>query len=163
MKIQTTLFLILIALFGSRTMAQEKNNQNFVADTKIQKIAEAYASDAVDFAKRNFGITLDWSDSSIANVEDALARMHSSYLATSPRPTEEQVMSFSRGFGSYIGEVYRRNHGGEWGIVSLGGQEFPGLRTSSGTNFWPWARASNRIVNGGENNVYDYYQILLTK
>ena len=44
-------------------------------------------------------------------------------------------MSFAKGFGSYVGEVFRRNHGGEWGMVTLGDHRFPGLRTTSGTNF----------------------------
>jgi hypothetical protein len=89
--------------------------------------------------------------------------MHTSYLATKPRPTEEQVMSFAKAFGSYIGEVYRRSHGGEWGMVTLEGQSFPGLRTKSGVNFWPWGRALNRIMEGPENNVADYYKALLER
>jgi hypothetical protein len=135
----------------------------FTKDANVQKAAEAYAQNAVDMAKKQLGISLDWSDSSIANVEKALAMMHSSFITTNPRPTEEQAMSFAKGYGSYIGEVYRRNHGGEWGIVSLDGQKFPGLQTKSGINFWPWGRALNRIMRGPENNVADYYRALLEK
>ncbi|HDX8616329.1 hypothetical protein [Aeromonas dhakensis] len=72
-------------------------------------------------------------------------------------------MSFAKGYGSYIGEVYRRNHGGEWGIVNLNGQKFPGLKTKSGVNFWPWGCALNHIMQGPENNVADYYSTLLEK
>jgi hypothetical protein len=149
-------------LFGSESALSE-TTQSFTPDANVQKVAQAYAQDAVDFAKRQFNISLDWSDSSISNVESALAKMHTSFLSTNPRPTEEQAMSFAKGFGSYIGEVYRRNHGGEWGIVNLNGQQFPGLRTKSGTNFWPWGRALNRIMQGPANNVADYYHVLLEK
>jgi len=151
------------ALLGNPVMAADKTNQTFLSDPNVQKIAEAYALDAVNYSKKQFGITLDWTDSSIANVEKALVQMRASYVSANPKPTEEQVMSFAKGFGSYIGEVYRRNHGAEWGIVSLGDQKFPGLKTKSGMNFWPWGRVLNRLVQGEENNVTDYYKVLLEK
>jgi hypothetical protein len=155
-------FLVLVLLLvGVPALTADKPSQSFQADPNIQKVAEAYSLDAIDFSKKQFGITLDWTDGSIANVEKALALMHSSYAGTTPRPTEEQVMSYAKAYGSYVGEVYRRNHGAEWGIIDLGGQKFPGLRTKSGTNFWPWGRAFNRIVEGAENNIADYYKVLL--
>lgn len=163
--IATRAFLLAFSiffLFGSETALSE-TTQSFTPDANVQKMAQAYAQDAVDFAKRQFAISLDWSDSSISNVESALAEMHTLFLSTNPRPTEEQVMSFAKGFGSYLGEVYRRNHGGEWGIVNFSGQQFPGLQTKSGTNFWPWGRAFNRIMQGPENNVADYFHVLLEK
>ena len=144
-------------------MAASDANQSFTPDPNIQKIAEAYSQDAVEFAKKQFGITLDWSDASVADVEKALSLMHSSYASTTPKPTEEQVMSFAKGFGSYVGEVYRRNHGGTWGMVHMNGQSFPGMRTPAGVNFWPWGRASNRIIQGPQNNIADYYRVLLEK
>lgn len=163
MKNFTVLLSLILAFFPFHSYAADQMSQTFVADPNIQKIAEAYSLDAVDMAKGQLGINLDWSDASIENVEKALAKMHASYVVTWPKPTPEQVMSFAKGFGSYVGEVYRRNHGGEWGIVSLNGEKFPGLRTKAGTNFWPWGRVANRITDGDENNVFDYYQVLLKK
>ena len=154
---------LVFSFIGGSALANDKTTQSFVPDPNVQKVAEAYALDAVEYSKKQFGITLDWTDTSISNVEKALALMHSSYASTTPKPTEEQVMSFAKGFGSYIGEVYRRNHGAEWGIVNLNGQKFPGLKTKSGSNFWPWGRALNRIMHGAENNVVDYYKVLLEK
>jgi len=83
------------------------------------------------------------------------------YTNENPKPTEMQVMSFAKGFGSYIGEVYRRNHGATWGISSVGGQQTVGLSTRGGVQFWPWARAFKRITLGPEENVSHYYSILL--
>ena len=163
MKFFSVLFVFILAFSWSYAMAEEPTNQNFLADQKVQQIAEAYSLDAIDLAKNQFGITLDWSDASVGNVEQMLAQMHTSYITVTPRPTEAQVMSFAKAFGSYVGEVYRRNHGGEWGMVTLNGQKFPGMRTKSGTNFWPWGRASNRITNGSEDNMLDYYRVLLQK
>lgn len=71
--------LALIALTacvrGGVALAETPPDQSFSPDPKIQKIAEAYSLDAVDFSAKQFGIKLDWSDASIANVEKALAQM----------------------------------------------------------------------------------------
>jgi len=132
---------------------------SFKPDANIQKVAEAYANDAVDFARNLFKVQLDWTEQSIEKVESVLAIMHQKTLTD--KPTEEQIYDFAKGFGSYIGEVYRRLHGGEWGIVTLEGEQFPGMSTKTGVEFWPWGRVQNRIVDGAENNVWHYYQLLL--
>lgn len=156
------MFLWAFLFIGTNAVAADVADNSFSPDPNIQKMAEAYAQDAVDFAGKQLGVKLDWSDASIAYVELALSKMSTSYTTTSPKPTDEQVMSFAKAFGSYIGEVYRRNHGATWGMVALGGQKFPGLRTTSGINFWPWGRAFNRITKGSEDNVADYYATLLS-
>lgn len=143
--------------------ADNTGSPSFSPDPRIGKMAEAYAQDAVDFSAKQFSIKLDWSDASVADVEKTLSKMHASYTDTTPKPSDEQVMSFAKGFGSYVGEVFRRNHGGEWGMVTLGDHRFPGMRTTSGTDFWPWARAFDRITKGSEADIADYYNVLLKK
>lgn len=155
------IFLWAFFLMGTYAAATEATDKSFSPDPNVEKVAAAYAQDAVDFSGKQLGIKLDWSDASIDNVELALSKMSASYETTQPRPSDEKVMSFAKAFGSYIGEVYRRNHGATWGMVTMGGQKFPGLRTASGVNFWPWGRAFNRITKGGEENVRDYYAALL--
>ena len=133
----------------------------FTPDDKIQKIAEAYALDACDFLRDHFRITLDWSDASIQHLESVMDRFQRE--TAKARPTPEQVMQFAKMFGSYIGEVYRKNHGASWGLVEMDGQRFPGLKgQSSDTTFWPWGRARNRLVDGAENNVWHYYSALIS-
>lgn len=149
--------------FTGAAHADDGPSESFAPDPKIEQMAEAYAQDAVDFSSKQFAVRLDWSDASIAEVEEILAKMHLSYATTSSKPTDDQVMSFAKAYGSYVGEVYRRNHGGEWGMVTLGGQRSPGMRTSSNTNFWPWGRAFDRITSGEANNIADYYSTLLKK
>jgi len=145
-----------------RLREEEHMAENFTEEPKAQKIAEAYAQDAIDFAANQFKITLDWSDSSISQIETVLGKMHES--AINDKPTEEQIYQFAKMFGSYVGEVYRRNHRATWGIITLNDQKMPGLRTSQkGTLFWPWGRANNRIVNGEEDNIWHYYQTLVTE
>jgi hypothetical protein len=133
----------------------------FTPDDKIQKIAEGYSLDAVDFMRDHFQTTLDWSDASIEKVEKVMEIFHTDLLKA--KPTEDQIQGFAKMFGSYIGEVYRKNHGATWGMVDLNGQRFAGLQKNDAgkTLFWPWIRARNRLVAGAENNVWDYYRALL--
>ena len=133
----------------------------FAPDPRIEQVAEAYALDAVDFAKSAFRLKLDWSDESVRHVETMLAELHNQ--VESAQPDEEKIFTFGKMFGSYVGEVYRKRHGGVWGMVTLDGQTFTGMQAPSGTNFWPWGRAQNRIVNGPEDNIWHYYQILVGK
>jgi hypothetical protein len=134
----------------------------FTPDEKIQKIAEAYALDACDFLRDHFRVTLDWSDASIRQIETVLDTFHRE--SRKARPKEEQITGFAKMFGSYIGEVYRKNHGGIWGILEQNGQRMPSLKAdASGSMFWPWARARNRLVDGAENNVWHYYSELIRR
>jgi hypothetical protein len=136
---------------------------SFVPDENIQKIAMAYAFDAVEFAWDRFQVMLDWSDSSIQHVETLLQRFHQELPKA--KPSEEKILQFSKMFGSYIGEVFRNNHGGYWGMVTLGDEPFPGIRAMNRSKglFWPWARVRNRIVNGIEDNVWHSYQSLVER
>ncbi|MFT3868117.1 MAG: hypothetical protein QM715_06420 [Nibricoccus sp.] len=163
MRFIATPILLILTTMGGLASAQSKNDQSFISDSNVQKVAEAYALDAVDLAKKQFGITLDWTDASITNTEKALAALHISYKTTNPKPSDKIVAAFAKGFGSYIGEVYRRNHGAEWGLITFDGQTLPGLKTNRETYFWPWDRASKRITQGAENNVADYYKTMLGK
>jgi hypothetical protein len=151
------------SLFSTSTLAADKSKPDFVADAAVQRAATAYAAQAVAAARDQFGIKLDGSDASTAQLEAVLARAHTSYSTKSPRPSEEQVMAVARIYGSYLGEVYRLKHGGAWGMATRDGQTLPGMRTTAGTNFWPWTQASQRIGKGTAYNVADYYKVLLTK
>jgi hypothetical protein len=133
--------------------------ESFKADPKIGEMAAAYALDAVDMAASNFGLKLDWSDRSVQKVEEMLGRLHDDMAQSNP--PEEAVWTFAKAFGSYVGEVLRKHHGGEWGMVSLNGQTFPGIQQDGERLCWPWGRAHRRILNGPEDNIWHYYQVLL--
>jgi hypothetical protein len=94
------------------------NRHELYPDHKIQKVAEAYALDACDFLRDHFRITLDWSAASIQQIESALDRFHREAAKT--KPSLEQVMQFAKMFGSYIGEVYRKNPVAHWRLDETG-------------------------------------------
>jgi hypothetical protein len=136
--------------------------ESFTPDDNIRKIAEAYSLDCVDFAQQHFRLKLDWSDASVRHIETMLERFHAEMSAA--KPPQEEILRFAKLFGSYVGEVFRRNHGAKWGRVELGGDKSAGLRADKdGTTFWPWGRAQNRLVNGPEDNVWHYYQVLVSE
>ncbi|KRB07984.1 hypothetical protein [Lysobacter sp. Root690] len=136
--------------------------ENFTEDRRIQEIAEAYSMDAIDFARDHFKLELDWRDGSVAHIETMLSVFHDQLAKA--EPSDEQIFGFAKMFGSYVGEVFRRNHGATWGLVKLGGESFPGLQASDSSGlFCPWERTRRRILNGSQDNVWDYYQALVTR
>jgi hypothetical protein len=132
----------------------------FRPDTHIAEVAAAYALDAVELSTSAFHLTLDFSEDSIALLEVVLGKMHESLAAR--RPQEDRIWTFAKTFGSYLGEVFRRAHGGEWGMVTAGRETFPGLRCEPrGLTFSPWMRAHLRILRGPEESVREFYRSLL--
>jgi hypothetical protein len=134
---------------------------NFAPDPQLQEIAEAYALDALDHAKDTFNVELDWSDDSIQQIETILGVFHDTLAEESP--PEDAIMTFAKIWGSYIGEVFRRNHGASWGSVTLGADTIPGMKaTTSDVLFWPWGRVRDRLLDGPASNVWHYYQGLVS-
>ncbi|MCX7359090.1 MAG: hypothetical protein NT015_13230 [Alphaproteobacteria bacterium] len=132
---------------------------DFAEDAKVQQVAEAYALDAIAFARKNFKVELDFSDASIAQIESMMENFDRN--ATRGLPRAEVLAQFGKMFGSYIGEVYRKNHGGSWGMITNEGSSIPGVQGADGTLFWPWARVENRMRQGPQENILDYYLYLL--
>ena len=85
----------------------------------LNDVMAAYAQDAVDFARNNFNVELDYTNQSIERVEGIAARLYDAkpkgFLAKVFRkgPTDEQVQGICKALGGYIGEVYRRSKGGD--------------------------------------------------
>ena len=125
----------------------------FVADEEVTKIAKAYTEEIVDYARKVFKINFDFSEQSIKYVELLCEKIYEMKNKT----TEETIMNYTRALGSYVGEVYIKHHGGEWGLITYDGNTFPGIRSTKQHQFWPWGRVLNRIEEGPENNVWHYY------
>lgn len=80
-----TVFVLLLWAFSDVAVAESIATQSFSLDPKVERIAEAYALDAVDFSEKRFATKLDWSDASIANVEKILGQINLSYTNTAPQ------------------------------------------------------------------------------
>ena len=130
----------------------------FEPDPAIDAIADAYSLDAVDLARMNFGVRLNWSIESLRAVEIILTQLHDAI--PEKHPSEDTIVTFSKAFGSYVGEVIRREHGGCWGWVTLQGNRIVGVQFDHPRiALWPWSRVYKRLKDGPEENVWHYYQL----
>lgn len=124
----------------------------FQADPELEQVAIQSADFCVKFIRHKFGKNADYSEAFLPEVENILALLHLSMPAS--KPSEADIEQFCSMFGSYLGETYRRNRGGEWG-VSQGST--PTLSFGGGLKSFPWARVYNRLHNGDEDNVHHWY------
>jgi hypothetical protein len=131
---------------------------SFTPDPELSDLAESLAVDALEIAKTDFDATLDWSEASLQTLESILADLHDEFAEE--RPDDETLTAYAERFGSYLGEVLRRHHGGEWGLVKLDGNEFPGLANQQFGLSWPWAQVHQRLTDGEKHDVAAYYERL---
>jgi hypothetical protein len=142
------------------TVKTDKQDLNFEPDDALAKTASDASVEAVKYAKQRFDVVLDGSDASMADLERILDSFYRQ--KTDAGPDSLAVTRLGALFGSYVGEVFRKNHGGKWGFITGDAQRFPGVRADrSGQLFWPWGRVQNRIINGPADNVSDYYRVIV--
>jgi len=130
----------------------------------INDMMVAYAQDAVDYALQNFKITLDYSVESIDKIEAIAAQLHSTLQPGGlgklfkKGPSAEQIDKICKMLGGYVGEVYRRQKGGEWGI----NDKFKAIGISRG-GLWifPPAKIHKRLTNGKEDDIWFYFRVLM--
>ncbi len=58
----------------------------------VEKEAKAYSLDAIDFAKNQFDLILDWSNDSIIHIKEMLTAFHNSL--SQAEPSKEQIDGF---------------------------------------------------------------------
>lgn len=165
LKLTKRILTSIISILLSFQVCAKEATLEFQQNPKIQEAATAYSLDCVDWVKSTFNVELDWSDSSVERIEALLNNL--SQAAQSPNPPPpERIRDFTYIFGFYIGEVYRKNHGGvEWGDVIINGDKYVGLaKTDSGEPFiWPTVKVHKRIALGEEENIWQYYQAITEK
>lgn len=128
----------------------------------IDDMMEAYAEDAVDYAAKAFGVTLDYSRDSVARVEDIAAKLHKKmpkgiFKMLGLGPTEKQLDGLCKALGGYVGEVIKRQKGGTWAIN--GELQVIGLQLGKDTWVFPPAKVHKRIMNGPEDNLFSFYKV----
>jgi hypothetical protein len=125
----------------------------------VDAAAKAYSELAVEYAQDTFRIRLDYSEKSIQDIE----KMADKLCQEIHMASEESIRQMGNIFGSYVGEVFIKHNGGEWTYIAFpSGEIFPGIKDVGGGAFWPWIRVRERIIEGGENNIWDYYRWLKT-
>lgn len=136
----------------------------------ITDLMQAYAEDAVDLAQERFGIHLDYSEESIAHVEEILNQFHKripqgffkKLLKRGPPP--EVVEQVAKMFGGYLGEVMRRHFGGEWMLDSgIDSEPTITLAFPNESKVFPPGKVYKRLMNGEADGVPFYYHMVKMK
>lgn len=145
----------------STTASQEE------LDDLIRQMMEAYATDAVDAARANYGIELNYSPDSVKTVEELLGKIYPHVRRGRFRKffriglSEADVDTICKMFGGYIGEVVRRQRGGVWQIIQnpLGDENVIAL-VNGDDKIFPPAKVFKRLMNGEEDDVWFYFQVV---
>ncbi len=135
-----------------------------MAESTINGTMSALAHDAVEFARRNFGVALDFSNASVERVEIIAEELYQSiphgvlnrlfHLS----PSEGEMQNICNMLGAYIGEVFRRSKGGEWAT----NQEFSAVGIQHGASWlFPQAKVHDRLTNGSEDDLWAYFRRLI--
>jgi hypothetical protein len=137
-----------------------------MATPTINDMMAAYAEDAIDFAFNNFGISLDYTNESVRQVEAMAETLAQSRPKNFVRklfrksPSDEELQTVCKMLGGYIGEVYRRAKGGTWEI----NEQFQALGVHQEENWvFPPAKVHKRLTNGAEDNLWSYFNVLLAE
>lgn len=107
----------------------------------------------------SMGHTLDFSSESVQRIEDILDNYANDY-ASQPdmiKPLDREVWSIAAIWGTYVGEVMRIELGElcNWEAVE-GGY----LLDAQGAKASPISKSFKRIVNGSEDNIVSFYEII---
>jgi hypothetical protein len=134
------------------------------AEPTVADMMAAYAQDAVDHARRNFRVELDFSVESVQTVESLLRQMYDAIPRGARRlfrrgPSDDTLASLAKMYGGYVGEVMRRRRGGEWvfDMEVMPGRPVICLRKGDDRLFPP-AKVHKRLTNGPEDDVWFYFQ-----
>jgi len=115
----------------------------------------------LELAKEN-GVTLDFSDDSIKEIEKLLAECHREYKK---QKSEEGFHGLAMMFGAYLGEVIRKKgFGGTWGCdhPQMGEDTFPFYWRDHTLFLYAWC--AKRIFDGdGDDVVFKYKALILEK
>ena len=127
--------------------------------TQSKIVSDVFAAaEQMSKALSQFGYNADFSPESLKQID----RFFEEQTANGqPKPgglLSQQLGARLFGIGAYVGEVIRRQNGGEW----QGDDKDPraeinvALRLKSGVVMWPVQRVMKRFKNGAEDGIWIY-------
>jgi hypothetical protein len=122
------------------------------------EMMQHYAAEAVDLARAEHDIELDYSVESIERVEEILAKLHED--GRSRDPTAE-TKGLALAFGAYIGEAIKRSEpDADWEQDQPAAGERSFALHWRGDESFPINWCYKRLVEGPEDNVWHKYVAL---
>ncbi len=134
-------------------------------DVDFAQVMSSAAEDAVCQARALYDVKLDYTEGSVQAVEAILERIYQSLPRGLGRlfrraPSNKEIMDCALVLGAYLGEVMRRQWGGEWGPPMAEISDVHATLHLPGPTVWPTAKVLKRLLNGAEDNVWLYYRVL---
>jgi hypothetical protein len=136
-----------------------------VADLSYNEAMKAFSLDAADYALMHYGLSLDYSPESLAHVEVIATALHKEmpkgfFAKLFKRgPSAQDLDLMSKMLGGYVGEVIRRQRGGEWAIFEA--FKTLGLKFSEDEWAFPLAKAYKRLTEGAEDDLNAFYKVVM--
>lgn len=135
-----------------------------MSDIPLHEVMQAYADDAVKYAKNKFGIVLDYSEQSLVNVDALLSAMTSQGLLTKDELSAEQqdgIWTLCNVFGGYVGAVIIKHIGGQWEAdTRLDGSTNLKLKVANRIAASPPEKVWKRLTESEEDMIIGYYRCL---
>ncbi len=154
----SVLTALLALLLCAATASARESRMSFETDSSAQGTAMRHARELVVFAQSELNLKLDFSDASVRDVEELAGSLHADFRRQ--RAGADEVAPLVTMIGSYLGEVLRRNHGAQWGWVSVNGHRVLGLKAArTGALFTPVETAKRRVHQGASSNLWRAYQV----
>lgn len=125
--------------------------------TKMRRFAEQAVLDAA----QHYETRLDYTPESVESIEKILVR-----LSQSPefgRYTEKDKRAAALIHGAYIGEVIRRQYGGEWAENHAEAGEGSYPISWQGQDSFPYTWCYKRLTGDISENVWHKYQYFVSK
>lgn len=126
--------------------------------SEITELMESSSLDAVKVTAEEFNITLDFSVQSVALVDDILLSFLDRY---NEQALEEQaVFTLCNLYGAYVGEVFRRNVGGDWVHEQKDNADFVFVSLHQHTYTFSGI-CYERLVNDSNTSIMKYFAIAM--
>ena len=119
----------------------------------LASMMEGYAQAAVELARSQFGLKLDFSSESVDSLDEILV-----LVGESP----ELDLEFEvRLWGSYLGEVLRTRYSGTWEMAPYPGgpSSVPSVEVR-GSRLFPLMKVFRRLTEGNEGDLRSFFAVV---
>ena len=135
-----------------------------MSEIPTHEIMQAYAEDAVRFAKSRFGIVLDYSEQSLVSVDDMLAKMTPQGVLDEnelPNKLRDEIWTLCQVVGGYVGAVIIKHIGAQWETVDVSEKEVEiKLKIAGRITAQPHMKVWKRLIESETDMIIGYYRAI---
>ncbi|RTE86153.1 MULTISPECIES: hypothetical protein [Gammaproteobacteria] len=126
-----------------------------ISTQELETLMRDSAQDAIRFAQEEFSVELDSSASSVAQVDKLILLIRSEY--SEDLHDSKLIFTVCNMLGAYVGEVFRRFHGGQW-VYDDSDKDAPAVFLALGEYTFAFAgMVYQRLLNDGVISIEQYY------